>query len=586
MRTVHAGMPWISGLNGDCFRRPGPKAAWRLQACRLRAAFSWRLQHERSLWWTGISECPGLVLQERNQARRGPVGLGLAGLLQLGLYKVDCGKGCLQPLRQVQHGAGNDWIILGPDRGTRAVCTERRALPGCMIGMVLFLAVKAEDEARCQPLDIDFSRHRTAQTGVGPYMCFHLEQGNILQLCVESPAQIAHGSQHQLRYPEQMAVGSRLAGRGVWSIHGCGTGSGPMRDWCSVMRRPHPSIMEEFLQLPPLCAFHVTVMKRIVCQFPARLHFGLLDMNGSLGRVDGGIGLAIEQPATVLEAIHASRIQVPASLDPPLQERLQWGLEAVCRHLQLPGVEIRVLQRPMPHSGFGSATQLLVGAAKAVSLLAQHPLPAPELARLMGRGGTSGIGTAAIDGGGFILDGGHAFQRGPLSKQGFVPSGAAQASVPPPVLMQVPFPREWQILICRVQGLDISGKREVDLFARECPVPDSDVACMSRILLAQILPALAERDLAQFCTGLEDYQRHGFKTAEIRTQADTVRACMAFLRQAGGQGVGMSSWGPVVYAIGQDLQPLQQEMEQWMQQHGGGEAFTTRADNTGHRILL
>ena len=35
-----------------------------------------------------------------------------------------------------------------------------------------------------------------------------------------------------------------------------------------------------------------------------------------------------------------------------------------------------------------------------------------ELARLMGRGGTSGIGTAAFDHGGFIIDGGHRFGAG------------------------------------------------------------------------------------------------------------------------------------------------------------------------------
>jgi hypothetical protein len=36
-------------------------------------------------------------------------------------------------------------------------------------------------------------------------------------------------------------------------------------------------------------------MNRIVIQTPARLHFGLLDLNGSLGRIDGGIGLALEE---------------------------------------------------------------------------------------------------------------------------------------------------------------------------------------------------------------------------------------------------------------------------------------------------
>lgn len=327
-------------------------------------------------------------------------------------------------------------------------------------------------------------------------------------------------------------------------------------------------------------------MERIVCQFPARLHFGLLDMNGSLGRVDGGIGLAIAQPATVLEAVRADAVRVRGVMEASLRERLRQGLPIVCARLGLPGAQVTVHQAPPPHSGFGSATQTLVGAAKTVSLLAGRSMASTRLAHLMGRGGTSGIGSAVIDGGGFIVDGGHAFRRGRGAKTGFAPSGAAETFSPPPVLMQRPFPAPWRILVCCPQGLDISGKQEADLFARVCPVPDDQVARMSRILLSQILPALAEEDLDAFGRGLEAYQGLGFKQAEIRSQTPTVRACMERLRARGGQGVGMSSWGPTVFALGRDLEALQQDMQAWLRARGGGEAFVTAADNAGCRILL
>lgn len=327
-------------------------------------------------------------------------------------------------------------------------------------------------------------------------------------------------------------------------------------------------------------------MERIVCQFPARLHFGLLDMNGSLGRVDGGIGLAIAQPATVLEAVRADAVRVRGVMEASLRERLRQGLPIVCARLGLPGAQVTVHQAPPPHSGFGSATQTLVGAAKTVSLLAGRSMASTRLAHLMGRGGTSGIGSAVIDGGGFIVDGGHAFRRGRGAKTGFAPSGASETFSPPPVLMQRPFPAPWRILVCCPQGLDISGKQEADLFARVCPVPDDQVARMSRILLSQILPALAEEDLDAFGRGLEAYQGLGFKQAEIRSQTPTVRACMERLRTRGGQGVGMSSWGPTVFALGRDLEALQQDMQAWLRARGGGEAFVTAADNAGCRILL
>ena len=43
-------------------------------------------------------------------------------------------------------------------------------------------------------------------------------------------------------------------------------------------------------------------MNRVVIHTPARLHFGLIDMNGQLGRIDGGIGVeAIEPGGFILD---------------------------------------------------------------------------------------------------------------------------------------------------------------------------------------------------------------------------------------------------------------------------------------------
>ena len=327
-------------------------------------------------------------------------------------------------------------------------------------------------------------------------------------------------------------------------------------------------------------------MADIVCQFPARLHFGLLDMNGSLGRVDGGIGLAIQEPATVLAADHSPVISVHGALDSSLRQRMVEGLHKVCKLLALPGVSLMVRQLPPAHSGFGSATQALVGAAKTVALLAQKPQPVTELARLMGRGGTSGIGTAAIEGGGFILDGGHSYRTGLGTKQDYTPSRAASNPCPPPVLVQVPFPSDWHVLICIPPGLDIDGKREMEIFSHECPVPNSDVDRMCRILLMQTLPSLAEKNIDLFCSSIEEYQKLGFKQAEVRTQKENVRSTIAHLKGIGGQGVGMSSWGPTIFSFGTDLTALAANMQEWLESQHGGKVFVTQADNVGHRMLL
>lgn len=39
----------------------------------------------------------------------------------------------------------------------------------------------------------------------------------------------------------------------------------------------------------------------LLIQTPSRLHLSLLDLNGSLGRIDGGVGLTLKKPSLVLE---------------------------------------------------------------------------------------------------------------------------------------------------------------------------------------------------------------------------------------------------------------------------------------------
>ena len=110
-------------------------------------------------------------------------------------------------------------------------------------------------------------------------------------------------------------------------------------------------------------------METIVITTPARLHFGLIDMNGELGRIDGGVGLALESPHTTIEATKLDNVQVECKVEPEIVDRLKTAVEAVCQYYHLPGTYVDVRERPLPHMGLGSATQLLVGAGHAICKL-------------------------------------------------------------------------------------------------------------------------------------------------------------------------------------------------------------------------
>ncbi|MDE0180500.1 MAG: hypothetical protein OXL39_04100 [Caldilineaceae bacterium] len=322
----------------------------------------------------------------------------------------------------------------------------------------------------------------------------------------------------------------------------------------------------------------------IKIQTPARLHFGLLDLNGGLGRIDGGIGLALEEPRTVVSASRGPAVEVACPMDRDFEDRLCAAARAVCESYALPGASVRVLARAKPHSGLGSASQTLVGAGIAICALYGRKAPASEIAALVGRGGTSGIGVGAIETGGFVLDGGHRFRRGRGSKVGYSPSSASVGVSPPPVLARYNFP-DWDVLIVIPRGEGASGERERDLFEEACPIADRDVEKMSRILLVQMLPALLEADLPAFGAALEAYQSYGFKRFEFNTQGPLIPECVEFLRVNGGVGVGMSSWGPSLHAFGRDLSGLRLKAREWLSARGGGEVVLTRANNEGYRLI-
>ena len=325
-------------------------------------------------------------------------------------------------------------------------------------------------------------------------------------------------------------------------------------------------------------------MEHVVLKTPSRLHFGLVDMNGEIGRIDGGIGLALESPHTTIEVTKADRVLVKCESEPEIIDRLRNAIKNVCAHFNLPGAHVNVLERPLPHVGLGSATQTFVGAAQGICKLYGIEATSPELAYLVERGGTSGIGVAAIQAGGFVIDGGHSFRRDENSKHGYTPSSASSGMKPPPILVRHDFP-DWDILVVVPLGEGASGLREITLFKVVCPVPLEQVQRMCHIILMKMLPAVLEKDIEAFDGAMLDFQKLGFKIFELRAQTQLLHDCLQFLKDNGGHGVGMSSWGPSIYAFGEDLAPLKQKVDEWLENHGGGASVLTKANNTGMQFV-
>ncbi|RPJ53991.1 MAG: DUF98 domain-containing protein [Methanobacteriota archaeon] len=317
---------------------------------------------------------------------------------------------------------------------------------------------------------------------------------------------------------------------------------------------------------------------------PSRLHVALIDMSGSLGRVDGGIGITIDEPRTVIEVRRSNRLEVRGCGE-EMAERVRTAAKATLHHLGLPeGAEIILHSMTGQHKGLGSGTSVALSVASALCRLNGQSLTTAELALVTGRGGTSGIGTAAFETGGFILDGGHSF-GGNCAKREFKPSSASVGVLPPRVSARHPFPYDWQILLVTPRSLEgASRNQEVDIFKEHCPVPLSEVREICHEIVVRMLPGLMEHDLDLFGAAVNRIQHLGFKRIEIERQSMIVPSLIQGLLEAGAACAGMSSFGPTVYAISDgDMRTIEKAAHDMIRK-SGGDVIITRGRNIGAQL--
>jgi beta-ribofuranosylaminobenzene 5'-phosphate synthase len=304
---------------------------------------------------------------------------------------------------------------------------------------------------------------------------------------------------------------------------------------------------------------------------PSRLHITLIDMNASIGRVDGGIGLTLDEPVIGIKAEQSDTFEITGNSEH--LERIRNSAAMLLPEGE--GIHITIEKDYPSHIGLGSGTQAALAAGMAVNRIYNLGLSVYDLAIKVGRGGTSGIGVAAFEKGGFILDGGHKFSE----KKAFLPSAASRLP-PAPVLLRKDFP-DWDIVVAIPEHKGASSKKEVNIFKEKCPVPLWEVEELSHIILMQMLPALLEEDMVTFGKSINSIQKIGFKRREVELQPVS-EELMKALRDGEAYGAGMSSFGPTVYAFGEDAEDLKRIAEEFLGDKG--KVFITKARNEGARI--
>jgi beta-ribofuranosylaminobenzene 5'-phosphate synthase len=273
----------------------------------------------------------------------------------------------------------------------------------------------------------------------------------------------------------------------------------------------------------------------IFVEAPARLHFGVLDLRGRLGRCFGGLGAGIPSPSLLLEARPAPRVSAEG---PDADRAIEFATRFLAFHGLSGGVHL-ILHRTIPsHAGLGSGTQLGLAVGRALAELHRLPSDPVELARAAGRGKRSAIGTWVFALGGFIVEGG----RQPGSEK------------IAPLLARFSIPESWRCVVAvPAGGRGLSGEEEARAFEELPSPPDREVEQVSHLVLMQLLPALVESDLPSFGQALSAVQRitgawFAAQQGGVFAPGPTERL-VGDMAAWGAAGVGQSSWGPAAYGL-------------------------------------
>jgi beta-ribofuranosylaminobenzene 5'-phosphate synthase len=284
-----------------------------------------------------------------------------------------------------------------------------------------------------------------------------------------------------------------------------------------------------------------------------RIHIGLIDLGFVTPRKYGGAGIMIDWPVIKVSARQSVGHAIVDNdlIDSAAQDDLLSLVNRLTDEFGVPSTQIEVHSCAPQHIGLGSKTALVMATIAAICDLYQMPLPNYQMQRLSGRGGVSGIGIHGFFTGGLIVDAGH-----PQDFSPHLPSRViAPADIPLLLINRTTPVHAWRFFLLLPVGLRYHGPTEVDLFASKTPIDRSEVLESMQLMYHGILPSYLAGDLLGLRSALAAFHGVGFKRMEVDAQTPEVKTLLQQLAQTPFLAAGMSSVGPLIYAISNVIGP-------------------------------
>ena len=168
------------------------------------------------------------------------------------------------------------------------------------------------------------------------------------------------------------------------------------------------------------------------------------------------------------------------------------------------------------------------------------------------RGGTSGIGINTYFNGGFVFDIGIKNEKDLL-----VPSSIANRRNKKPLVIYNGKTPDWEIGICIPKRIkNKSEQEEVEFFNENCPIDKSYVNETLYEALYGTTSAIIENDLKTFCKSVNRIQRTRWKILERSQYGQSLIELENRIRNLGADCVGMSSFGPTLFFLGENIKKI------------------------------
>ncbi len=295
---------------------------------------------------------------------------------------------------------------------------------------------------------------------------------------------------------------------------------------------------------------------------------GFFDLTGDAERKFGSLGLSIDAPYTQIILTKSEK----TAIDVNFSANYFKIVEITTKLLKVEEkFTLKIVQSIPQHAGLGSGTQLVLAIGAGLNALFNLNLSVSQIAKLSRRGNRSGIGIAAFEQGGLLLDGGKVSHE------------------LPEIALRQAFPDHWRVLLIADSAYTgVHGEEELQAFQTLKPAQHS----LRDMVFDHMMPALQRADLLAFGAYMADLQAYnGEYFAPVQGghyASQDVENVLNWLQNNGAACVGQSSWGPTGFAI------LESQQQAELLQHQAQLAFAGKANisfqicrgkNTGAEII-